>query len=253
MTTLGVIFKKEDKLIAATAEQVIKDLKKEGYRVDLAKAKFAITLGGDGTILRAARMLAKRGIPILGVHLGGIGFLSELELGELKTALKQIRAGEFKLDERMMLEAEVGGKKVMALNDVVITKSGIARVIKFELEGIARYTADGLIFATPSGSTAYNLAAGGPLLAPEAKSIIISAICPHSLSNRSLVLDGPITMILRRGDGVILTADGQQVVPVKIGQKVVVRRSNLKTKFIRLKEYNFFQKVKNIFGFGEGN
>lgn len=250
---VGIIYKKEDRLIARTAAQVIRDFKKEGLKVDLKKAKFVITLGGDGTILRAARMLAPRGIPILGVHLGGIGFLSEIELGELKTAVNQIQAGKFKIDERMMLDASVGGKKIFALNDLVITKSGIARVIRFELEGIARYTADGLIFATPTGSTAYNLAAGGPLLVPEARSIIISAICPHSLSNRSLVLDGPVTMRLDRGEGVILTADGQQVVPVKVGQKVVVKKSNLKTKFIRLKEYDFFGKVRETFGFGEGN
>lgn len=253
MTIVGVIFKKEDKLIAGTAEQVVRDLKRDGYRVDLAKAKFVITLGGDGTILRAARMLAPRGISILGVHLGGIGFLSEIELGELKTALKQIKAGKFKLDERMMLEAQIGDREVIALNDLVITKSGIARVIKFELEGIAHYTADGLIFATATGSTAYNLAAGGPLLTPEAKSIIISAICPHSLSNRSLVLDGPVTFVLQRGEEVILTADGQQVVPVKAEQKIRVKQARLKTKFIRLKEYNFFQRVKETFGFGEGN
>jgi len=253
MTTVGVIFKSEDKLIVGTAKQVIKELKEAGYKISLEKAKLVITLGGDGTILRAARMLARRGIPILGVHLGGIGFLSELELGDLSEALDKIRAGKFKLDERMMLEAEVGRKRVLALNDVVVAKSGIARVIKFELEGIANYTADGLIFATPSGSTAYNLAAGGPLLTPQAESIVISAICPHSLSNRSLVLDGPVTMVLKRGEDVILTGDGQQVVPIKAGQKVTVRKSKLKTKFIRLKEYNFFRKVKNTFGFGEGN
>lgn len=253
MTVIGVIYKKEDRLIANTAEQVMLELKKEGYKINLAKAGFVITFGGDGTILRAARMLAKQGIPILGVHLGGIGFLSEVELGDLKTALKQIRAGKFKIDERIMVEAQVGGKKVIALNDLVISKSGIARVIKLELEGIARYTADGLIFATPTGSTAYNLAAGGPLLTPEAQSIIISAICPHSLSNRSLVLNGLVSLVLRRGEKVILTADGQEVVPVKVGQKVVVSKSKLKARFIRLKEYNFFQRIKETFGFGEGN
>lgn len=253
MTTVGVIYKKEDELIAGTAAQVIKDLKKEGFKVDLAKAKLVVTLGGDGTILRATRLLARRGIPILGVHLGGIGFLSEIELGELKAALEKIRSGRFRLDRRMMLEAQIGGKTITALNDLVITKSGIARVIKFELEGITRYTADGLIFASPTGSTAYNLAAGGPLLTPQAQSIIVSAICPHSLSNRSLVLDGPVTFVLKRGDGVILTADGQQVVPIKVGQKVIVRKSKLKAGFIRLKDYGFFKRVDSAFGFGEGN
>jgi NAD+ kinase len=252
MTTIGIISKREDPLIKGTAEQVEKELKAQGYKVNLEKAKFVITLGGDGTILRAARLLAKKGLPILGVHLGGVGFLSEIELENLKAALKQIRAGKYKIDQRVMLEAEVGGKRLLALNDIVIAKSGISRVIKFELENIGHYTADGLIIATASGSTAYNLAAGGPLLAPNARSIIVSAICPHSLTNRSLVLEGPLSLILRRGDDVILTGDGQQILPVKLGQKVSIKRSNLTTRFIRLKGYNFFKKVRETFGFGEG-
>jgi len=253
MTTVGVIFKKEDKLIAGTAAQVVKDLKKQGYKVDLAKAKFVITLGGDGTIIRATRLLASRGIRVLGVHLGGVGFLSEIELQELKTALQKIKAGKYKLDERLMIQAEVGGRVITALNDLVITKSGIARVIKCELEGIARYTADGLIFASPTGSTAYNLSAGGPLLTPHAQHIIVSAICPHSLSNRSIVLDGPVSFVLRRGDGVILTGDGQQMVPIRVGQRVTVRKSKFKARFIRIKDYAFFKRVDKTFGFGAGN
>ena len=253
MAIVGVIYKQEDRLISATARKVIQELKNLNYQVNFKKAKFVITLGGDGTILRAARMVAARGIPLLCVHLGGIGFLSEINLEGLSEALNKIKSGKFKIDERLMIEAQIGNKKVFALNDFVISKSGIARVIKFKLEGIAHYTADGLIFATPTGSTAYNLAAGGPLLPPQAQSIIVSAICPHTLSNRSLVLEGPISFVLQRGEKVILTADGQQVVPIKVGQKIIVKKSNLKARFIRLKEYNFFQRVKETFGFGEGN
>ena len=181
MTTVGLIFKKEDGLIAGTAQQVIRDLKKEGYKVSLRGAKLVITLGGDGTILRAARLLAQKGIPILGVHLGGVGFLSEIELMELKSALKQIAAKKFRIDQRMMLEVAVGGKKLIALNDVVIAKSGISRVIKFELEEIGQYTADGLILSTATGSTAYNLAAGGDPRCPRLHSNITSSPCPLRL------------------------------------------------------------------------
>ena len=253
MTTVGIIFKSEDKIIAGTVKQVARELKAAGYKISLTKPKFVITLGGDGTILRAARLLSGKGIPILGLHLGGIGFLTEIELGELKIALDRIRSGKIRIDERIFIEAEVAGRKMIALNDIVVAKSGIARVIKFELEGIARYTADGLIFATPTGSTAYNLAAGGPILAPQAESIIVTAICPHSLSNRSLILDGPVSMVITRGSDVILTADGQNMVPVKAGQKITVRRSKLKARFIRYKEYSFFEKVRDTFGYGEGN
>ena len=146
MTTLGIIYKKEDKLIAGTAEQVIKELKKMGYKINLAKAKFVLTFVGDGTILRAARILAKSKLPILGVHMGGLGFLSEIELHELSEALDQIRKGKFTIDERAMIEAVVGGKKISALNDIVISKSGIARVVKLEIKGIAEYNGDGIIF-----------------------------------------------------------------------------------------------------------
>lgn len=250
---IGIIFKKEDPLIARTARQVARELRAEGFTVVSQNPDLVVTLGGDGTILRAARLLAKKKVPILGVHLGGIGFLSEIELSDLSLAMAAIKKGKYQIDERAMIEASIGGKKVLALNDIVVTKSGIARVIKFKLEGITRYVADGLIFATATGSTAYNLAAGGPLLSPEAREMVISAICPHSLANRSLVLDRPVTFVLSRGEKVMLTVDGQQLMPVKAGEKVVVRRSNLTTRLIRLRPYEFFEKIERIFGFGEGN
>ena len=253
MTTIGIIYKKEDPIISGTALQVEKELKKAGYKINLEQAKFVITFGGDGTILKAARKIADTRKPILGIHLGGVGFLTEIELEELKNAIQLIRQGKYIIDERAMLEATIGGRKMLALNDLVLAKSGISRVIKFELEEIGKYTADGLIISTASGSTAYNLAAGGPILTPPSKSLIVSAICAHSLSNRSLVLDGPLSIILQRGEGVIVTADGQVVLPIKAGQRLLVRRSNLKTRFIRLKGYNFFEKLRDTFSFGKGN
>jgi NAD+ kinase len=250
MTTIGVIYKKEDSLIAGTAQQVIKELRKMGYKVSLSRAKFCLTFGGDGTILRSARILAKSKIPILGVHLGGLGFLSEVELHELNEALEQIRKGRFKIEERTMIEAMVGGKKLPALNDIVISNSGIARVIRLEIKGLSEYVSDGIIFSTATGSTAYNLSAGGPLLTPDSESMVISAICPHSISTRPIVLEKPVTAILNRGKNAILTADGQQLVQLREGQKIRIQRSKLKTRFIRLKGYDFFKRVKEVFGFG---
>jgi len=250
MTTIGVIYKKEDEIISGTALQVIKELKKHGYKINLAKAKFVITLGGDGTILRAARALAKSNIPILGVHLGGVGFLSEVEIHDLDEALQQIKKGKFKLDQRTMIEAVVGGKKLVALNDLVISNSGIARVIRLEIKGIAEYVSDGIIFSTASGSTAYNLSAGGPLLTPDSQSMVITAICQHSISTRPIVLEEPVTAILNRGKSAILTADGQQLIKLHEGQKIRIQKSKMKTSFIRLKEYDFFGKIKETFGFG---
>jgi NAD+ kinase len=208
MTNVAVIYKKEDQLISGTAQQVIKDLKSQGWKVNQGKAKFAVVLGGDGTILRAARLLAKDQIPILGVHMGGVGFCAEIELPLLNEALAKVKKGQYRLDERTMIEASVGAKKLLALNDIVISNSGIARVIRVELTGIAEYISDGIIFSTATGSTAYNLSAGGPILTPESSSLIISAICPHTISTRSIVLDQPITAVLKRGKQAILTADG---------------------------------------------
>lgn len=249
MTKVGVIYKKENELIANTAKQVIKDLKSQGFKVGLAGAKFVISLGGDGTILRAAGLVAKKRIPILGVHMGGLGFLSEVFLEDLNHALALIKKGKYVIDERTMLEAQIGAKTITALNDLVISKSGISRVIKLEIEDVAEYTADGLIFSTATGSTAYNLSAGGPLLTPQSDSYIISAICPHSSSTRPVVLDMPVTLILNRGGEVVLTSDGQHMFPIKEGQRVKVRRSKLKTRFVRLQKYDFFGRVKASFGF----
>jgi NAD+ kinase len=253
MTTVNVIFKKEDKLIAGTATQVIKELKAKGYKIGERGAKFAITLGGDGTTLRAARLLAESGTPILSVHMGGVGFLTEIELRQLNEALALIKEGKYKIDERTMIEAQTAGKTLIALNDLVISKSGIARVIKLEVVGIAQYVADGLIFSTASGSTAYNLSAGGPLLTPDAQSMVICAICPHTINFRPLVIDKPVTVVLTRGGDVNLTADGQQVLALREGQKIVIQRAKLKARFVRLKEYPFFQLVKEKFGFGQRN
>ncbi|MFC1568149.1 NAD(+)/NADH kinase [Candidatus Margulisiibacteriota bacterium] len=250
MTTIGVIYKKEDRLIAGTAQQVIKELKRMGYRINLTGAKFVLTLGGDGTILRSARILAKSRTPILGIHLGGVGFLSEIELHELVEALELVKKGKYKLDERAMIEANVAGRKLVALNDIVISNSGIARVIKLEVKGVAEYTSDGIIFSTATGSTAYNLSAGGPLLTPESQSMVITAICPHSISTRPLVVERAVTAALNRGKQAILTADGQQLVALHERQKVRIQMSKLKTRFIRLKGYDFFGRVGEVFGFG---
>ncbi len=250
MKTVGIIYKKEDSIIAGTAKQITKELKKAGYRVDLNKADFVITLGGDGTILRASRMLAEKKLPILGIHMGGLGFLTEIDLEQLTNALQRIKKKKYKIDERTMIEAGIGGKKLLALNDIVISKSGIARVIRLEVEGITEYLADGLIFATATGSTAYNLSAGGPLLDPHSPTIVLSAICPHKISIRPIVLEKGVTVKLTRGDKVIVTADGQNMLPLKVGQKVKIEKSKLKTRFIRLDGYDFFGRVKQAFGFG---
>jgi len=250
MKAVGIIYKQEDKVIAGTAQQIKKELAGQGYKVGLAGAKFVITLGGDGTILRAARLLAKNKTPILGLHLGGLGFLSEIKLAELSTVLAQIKKGKFEIDERAMIETWVGGRTLTALNDFVISHSGIARVIKVEIEGVANYLSDGIIFSTATGSTAYNLSAGGPILTPQSKSIIITPICSHSIATRPIVVEKPIVARVTRGAEGLLTADGQTKVYLKIGEKIRVQPSKLTTRLIRVNGYDFFGRVRESFAFG---
>lgn len=250
MKTVGVIYKKEDQLITGTAAQIIRELKAKGYKINLAKAQFVITLGGDGTILRAARLLMGKNIPILGVHMGGLGFLSEIDLHHLNDAIETIKKGKYSIDARSMIEATIDGEKIVALNDIVIGKSGIARVMRIALEGISEFVTDGIIFSSATGSTAYNLSAGGPILSPHSKSIIISAICPHAISTRPLVLERAVTAVINRGKKSILTADGQILVPLQEGQKIRVQPSKLQTKFLRIKPYDFFGRIERAFAFG---
>ncbi len=223
-----------------------------------------IAVGGDGPILRLARSASPSGIPILRVTLGKIGFLSEVRLKETASAISKILSGNYKMDERMMIRAEIfrGGRKIgsaVALNDVVISKSGIARLIEFSVfidgELMRQHNADGIIISTPTGSTAYNVSVGGPIVYPIYPMFIISAICPHSMSDRPLVIPArrdlelvevKVKILKTPGEGgkVLLTADGQDVIPLKADDEIVLKEAPFKTKFIRLKRYNFFKVLR---------
>jgi len=180
-----------------------------------------VVLGGDGTLLSMARMVGDPSVPILGVNLGGLGFLTATTLEELFPALDAVLAGEIVLDDRMMLAARVmrGGERLtqyVALNDVVITKSAMSRIINLSVsvEGqyATAYRADGLIIATPTGSTAYSLSAGGPILFPTMDAVVITPICSHTLTDRPVVLPGSqrIEVTLLTDQDVMLTIDGQE-------------------------------------------
>lgn len=266
-----VLFYKKDKKIANAARSIYKILAQK-YKVKLHESHSKLTgdyglmvaVGGDGTILRGARAASPKGIPILGVNLGKIGFLSEIKLNEIRSAMAKIISGDYKYDERMMIKADIirKGRSIAsstALNDIVISKSGIARLIKFSVlvdgEVVREHNADGIILSTPTGSTAYNVSVGGPIVYPIYPMFIISAICPHSMSDRPLVVPArrdrelvEIKVLIKEtpgeGGGVLLTADGQQVFPLKAGDEIAFSEAPFKTKFIRLKRYNFFRVLK---------
>lgn len=266
-----VLFYKKEAKITLAAKKIERALKKK-YKVALleshsklkGKYDLMVAVGGDGTILRGARAAASLGIPILGVNLGKIGFLSEIKPNEISSAISKIFSGSYKIDERMMLKAEIfrGSKRVAkttALNDIVISKSGIARLIKFSVfvdgELMRQHNADGIIISTPTGSTAYNVSVGGPIVYPIYPMFIISAICPHSMSDRPLVIPArrdlrlievKIKILQTPGEGgkVLLTSDGQEVIPLKADDEITFREAPFKTKFIRLKRYDFFKVVR---------
>lgn len=244
-------------MIAGTARKVIAELKAAGHKITFSGAQFVLTFGGDGTILRAARQVYKAGLPILAVHLGGLGLLSEISLTEIQPALEQIKKRKFKIDSRMMIEAKILRKgevvlDAVALNDIVIGKSAIARTIQLEAFqknlSLANFVGDGLVISTPTGSTAYNFAVYGPILPPHADSFILSPICPHRAANRSIVLNDPVTIHILKGENILLTVDGQQIFRLQKEDSILVYRSKYRTKFIRLKEYNLWGLLRDKLG-----
>jgi len=230
----------------------------------LVTADFALVMGGDGTLLRASRMMAPHGAPMLAVRFGKFGFLTDTEPPCAREALSAVLEGRYRTDERMMLQTAVyrSGRRVggsLALNDVVIAKGPLARMLRLgtHVSGkfISTYAADGLIVATPTGSTAYSLSAGGPLVTPDLKVIIITPICPHTLNARSLIVPSRQTVEVvvesDPGDVVILTIDGQVGIPLQPGDKISAREARFKAKLISVGEPAFFDKLQTRLRWGD--
>jgi len=222
-----------------------------------------IVLGGDGTLLSVARIFASYGTPILSVNLGFLGFLTEVKLADLYATLESWCDGCHNLDERAMLQAELwrGGEihsTFNALNEIVVSKGEIARMGEFavELDGrpVARFRADGVIVSTPTGSTAYTLAANGPILTPDVDAMVVTPICPHLLTLRPIVVRGDAALIVRV-EGVpevaLLTVDGQQAVELKRGDEVRCHRSKYIVRLVRLGETGFFEALRSKLSWGE--
>jgi NAD+ kinase len=229
----------------------------------VAEADVVVVLGGDGTILSVARLMGARQVPILGVNLGGLGFLTEVTLPELFPALEAVLRDECAVSHRRMLAAEVrrAGERVgeyAALNDIVITKTAPSRIVELETfvngEYVATYRADGLIVATPTGSTAYCLSAGGPILYPTLPALVVIPICPHTLTNRPLVLpDSARVEVVQRsvGEDVHLTVDGQVDVQLQHRDTVVVGRSAHSVTLVKSPKLNYFELLRTKLRWGE--
>lgn len=218
-----------------------------------SQVDLVISLGGDGTILSIGAKAAESGIPVLGINLGGLGFLAETTKEEMFQTLEKVILGDYHYTERLLLRGELirKGKKIHsfeAMNDTVVNKASIARMIEIEvfLDGnyVIHFRADGLIAATPTGSTAYSLSAGGPIINPDLKDIIITPICPHTLTYRPLVVSGDSKIELVNYAGkteAVLTIDGQNVIELEKEDRIVITRSPFLLKLIGSQDKTHFQ------------
>ncbi len=243
-------------------EEAAEKLKKQqGFKRDElpGKVDLVVVLGGDGTLLSIAHLAAQRKIPVLGVNLGKLGFLTEVPLTEMYLTLDSFLAGDEKIiSPRRLLETTFKEQTYYCLNDVVINKGALARMIQckiwIEEKEIATLRADGLIISTPTGSTAYSLAAGGPIIQPSIPAIVIAPICPHTLSFRPMVISSKLAIkvqLLTGGEEVYLTLDGQRGNPLNKDDVVKIRSSDLILKLISSPQRNYFDLVKEKLGWAE--
>lgn len=220
-----------------------------------------LVLGGDGTLIQAARDTVDRKIPLLGINLGTLGYLAEIEKSGIPDALDSLLLDNYTIEPRMLLEGsvyrETGGViKNIALNDIVVNRAGALRVIDYEIcvngEYLNRYSADGMIVSTPTGSTGYSLSAGGPIVSPMASMIVVTPICPHTLTARSIVLSGGDRVAIHIGPGrrsgneeAFVTFDGEVSVPVETGDYVEVQRSEKTVNILKISRISFLEVLRN--------
>jgi NAD+ kinase len=228
-----------------------------------ARIDLLIVLGGDGTLLAAARQFTERDVPILAVNLGGMGFLTSVTLDEVFPILEIVFAGKHRLSPRMMLQAEVlrAGKVILqerALNDAVMTKTAMSRILDFDVtvDGLflGRYRADGLIVSTPTGSTAYSLAAGGPILFPVLQAFVLTPICPHMLTNRPLVLPDSVRLEIDFSaleEQAYLTLDGQVGLELARHDRITISKSPHRVMLVRPQEQTYFKVLRNKLRWGQ--
>lgn len=259
---------KKHELTPYLTTRILKQFKQTDFPViesadDFNDMDFILTLGGDGTILSAARAVAHRNIPILGIHLGDLGFMANVTLSDLYNRLNQVIEGKYIVSDHMVLDAEmsVNGRTInsQVLNEVVVNNGKTHRMVTCMLEAdnrfIGKYKADGIIVSTPTGSTAYSLSAGGPIVEPSVKSIIITPICPHSLTSRPLVVPDSseikITFPKDPAEDIGVTLDGQIFHNFNYDAVITVRKANYVIKFIDFADCSYYTTLRNKMGWGK--
>lgn len=281
MKSIGIIANVKKELTKGVVEEIIEWADKNGFdfficeeltplvgheekslsRAELGKeSDVLISLGGDGTMLASARAVGEHQTPILGINLGGVGFLTEINSNDLCNALNKLKRGDYFIEKRMVLETEVEGIKKLdqyGLNDVVLDKGEVARLFLLHLylqdEFICSYSADGLIISTPTGSTAYCLAAGGPIINPRMNAIIVSPICPHTLASRSIVFSENETLkvvVELSSRHAVLTIDGQVAFKLKSGSSVLIRKAKHSVNLVKFRDRSFYDILRTKLHWG---
>ncbi|MBE7515117.1 MAG: NAD(+)/NADH kinase [Chloracidobacterium sp.] len=234
----------------------------DAARQPVGDADLVVVLGGDGTMIAAARLIGRSDALVLGINHGGLGYLTEFRIEEMFAAISSIVEGDYKIDSRVMLDAELrrGGEVVgsgRVLNDVVIDKAALARIINIEVRlnklFVNRFRADGLIVATPTGSTAYNLSSGGPIIYPSMNAVVLTPICPFTLTNRPIVVpdDAEIELSLdTEHHGVALNLDGQAGFPMLGGDRVIIRKSETALNLVQPTNRNYFDVLRDKLKWG---
>ena len=272
-----IIANLEKRRAGELAEAIRRDLTVEGIRTELFEFAgepasppsdhydLAFSLGGDGTVLFASRFLACRPIPIIGINMGAFGFLTEIAEHEWRDAFDEYRAGRLEVGERILQDVSVERESACAasfvgLNDTVISAAGIAKIIRLSVRvgsaDLGHYRADGIIVATPTGSTAHSAAAGGPILDPRMDALIINPICPFTLSHRPIVVPGHETISVRveqqQRTEVLMTVDGQLVLPLQADDIVTVRRHRSRAQIVRARRRSFYDVLRNKLNWSGG-
>ncbi len=268
---IGIVVKREDDEMKGRILPLIEYCKKKGINYfilpsqeekevtikdDIKSCDLCISFGGDGTLLFASRVFSPYNIPIIGINLGGLGFITELKESEMLESIEAFENGIYKIEERMMIDVSILRDRFRqyrstGLNDLVISSGGISRLINIQAYAgknyIGDYRADGVIVSTPTGSTAYSLSAGGPILEPTMKAFVISPICPHTLGTRPLVIPSENVVKLKvvsRDREVTATIDGQIAIDLEWNDEVIVRKSKIVTRLVTLGKRSFYDIVR---------
>lgn len=258
-------------------ENLILNLKSQGYRLIVAsgtdhrfsdicykekdeiikEASILLVLGGDGSLLRSARLISSSNLPILGVNFGKLGFLTETNLNQLPEQLAKLQSGSYSLEKRPLLSAIYQGKEILALNEIAIEKGSSPRVIRMEVyingKYFSTYTSDGLLISTPTGSTAYNLSAGGPIMQPDVRAILLTPLNPHALAMRPFLIPDDVEIkIIARSDqnSMLLSGDGQDSVVLNKESEIIIKKHADQVSFVRFADSDFYKLLRNKLGWG---